>query len=337
MSAISWPEADALFRSDPCWVGSDGAPSVDLGDGRIAWLFSDSLVKTLAGVPQANAPNAFVHNTIGIQQGRDPSSATMEFFWRNMPALPPQRGVGACSAPGAPPASFFPEDGPTYFWIAGGALVDGKLLIFMSGIRSNSTKPFDFYYVESRAVVVDNPKASPPDWAYRNASLPRVSFHADFGQGTFVDGAFLYSFADIGANRHALVRWFAADASSADLSHPQWWNPRAATWQANLTDSPNPIAGADQPQLAVLDDAIHGWVMTECDGFGAAKFGVRLATAPEGPWSPLAVAFRPPEDSMASVLVYSCYAHPGLSGGPLVASYYANSTSGPRFVRVAWR
>ena len=44
-------ELFAPWRSDAChdptewcWTGADGAASVDLGDGRYAWLFGDSLV-----------------------------------------------------------------------------------------------------------------------------------------------------------------------------------------------------------------------------------------------------------------------------------------------------
>jgi hypothetical protein len=40
----SCPEADRLFHSDPRWLGADAAFSIDLGGGRVWWLFGDSFV-----------------------------------------------------------------------------------------------------------------------------------------------------------------------------------------------------------------------------------------------------------------------------------------------------
>src|SRR5262245_25248473 len=42
--AEAWPEADALFRQDPRWLGADAALTVDLGGDRVLWLFGDTFV-----------------------------------------------------------------------------------------------------------------------------------------------------------------------------------------------------------------------------------------------------------------------------------------------------
>ena len=73
-TGVAWPEADRLFHSDPRWLGADGAYSIDLGHGRVLWAFSDSFV---ARRPGADRPHsAFIHNTVAIQSGYDPSQAT---------------------------------------------------------------------------------------------------------------------------------------------------------------------------------------------------------------------------------------------------------------------
>jgi len=48
-TAAPWPEADRLFHSDPHWLGADAAFSVDLGLGRVLWLFGDSFVASKPG------------------------------------------------------------------------------------------------------------------------------------------------------------------------------------------------------------------------------------------------------------------------------------------------
>ncbi|MEA2698994.1 MAG: hypothetical protein QOI66_3265, partial [Myxococcales bacterium] len=46
VTAAAWPDADALFRRDPRWLGGDAAFSVALGGDRILWLFGDSFIAT---------------------------------------------------------------------------------------------------------------------------------------------------------------------------------------------------------------------------------------------------------------------------------------------------
>jgi hypothetical protein len=41
---MAWPEAGELFHSDPRWLGADAAFSIDLGQGRVLWMFNDTFV-----------------------------------------------------------------------------------------------------------------------------------------------------------------------------------------------------------------------------------------------------------------------------------------------------
>ena len=70
----SWPEADQLFRHDPSWIGGDAAYSVDLGGGRVLWLFGDSFIAKSPARSRADA--SFIRNSVAIQSGSaDPSAA----------------------------------------------------------------------------------------------------------------------------------------------------------------------------------------------------------------------------------------------------------------------
>src|ERR1039458_3037663 len=81
-----WPEADKLFHSDPRWLGADGAYSVDLGNSRVLWIFSHTFVARKARDDRRHA--AFVHNTVAIQIGYDPSQASIKFYWRTRKGEP---------------------------------------------------------------------------------------------------------------------------------------------------------------------------------------------------------------------------------------------------------
>src|SRR5688500_15600562 len=88
-----WPEADALFRQEPRWLGGDAAYSIDLGGDRSLWLFGDSFIATSEALTRRES--TMVRNSVAVMTGRNPLTATMQFAWTD----------------GAPPSSFFPEDG----------------------------------------------------------------------------------------------------------------------------------------------------------------------------------------------------------------------------------
>ena len=91
--SFSWPEADSLFQNDMYWIGGDGAYSIDLGNERILWLFGDSWIDPSGKRDRRNA--VMISNTLAIQQGYDPCSASIEFFWNQ------NKGN---------PESYFPDD-----------------------------------------------------------------------------------------------------------------------------------------------------------------------------------------------------------------------------------
>jgi hypothetical protein len=103
--ASNWPEADAIFHSDPRWLGADGAYSVDLGGERTLWLFGDTSVAREPGGTRGDA--LFLRNTAAVQTGREPSRALMAFYW------------GADDS--GSPHSFIAQDGSDWFWPGGGA------------------------------------------------------------------------------------------------------------------------------------------------------------------------------------------------------------------------
>lgn len=109
-SGRSLPAADGLFRQDTRWLGADAAYSVPLQDGRVLWLFGDTFVATSDA--HVRTESEMVRNTVAIQRGDDPRTATFEPAWR-------------VEEDGSP-ASFFPEDGERWHWPGGAAqLEDG--------------------------------------------------------------------------------------------------------------------------------------------------------------------------------------------------------------------
>ncbi len=75
----AWPEADALFHSEPRWLGSDATYGVELGGGRVLWLFGDSFITTSSA--HVRSQSVLVRNSVTLQTGADPAHTAMAFAW----------------------------------------------------------------------------------------------------------------------------------------------------------------------------------------------------------------------------------------------------------------
>ena len=154
--ATAWPEADQLFRSDPRWLGGDGAFSVDLGNGRVLWLFGDSFVASEPG--RRRSESHMPRNTLAIQTGYDPSRASMKFYWRT------RRGQ---------PESFFREQGENWLWPMHGVKLGDHLLLFYNIISPDKTpKSLGFRGVGWTAFLVSNLAQDPLHWVIRRIHTP---------------------------------------------------------------------------------------------------------------------------------------------------------------------
>src|ERR1700733_3255973 len=72
------PDLESQFLQDPMWTGSDGAYSVDIGNGKAIWLFSDTFIGIISGGKRQDY--SLVNNSIGIQ---DINAGKMSFFWNH--------------------------------------------------------------------------------------------------------------------------------------------------------------------------------------------------------------------------------------------------------------
>jgi hypothetical protein len=213
MEAQPWPEADALFRSDPKWLGSDGAYSIDLGDGRVLWLFGDSFIST--SFLNTRRIATMVRNTVAVQSGYDPSAASMAFYWR---------------MESGKPRSFFPEDGQTWFWPGHGIRVGDKLVIFLVATRSTA-EGIGFEHTGWRAVSISHPEQAPSEWQLEWLPTPENPFGLIVSGSVIRTDGYLCAFS-VQEPDHTihLVRWLKAQVMNQDLSRPQWWVGEMEGW-----------------------------------------------------------------------------------------------------------
>jgi Domain of unknown function (DUF4185) len=305
-SARLWPEADRLFHSEPRWIGGDGAYSVDLGAGRVLWLFGDSFI---ANTPErVRAHSKMVRNCLAIQTGYDPSNAFMRFYW------PEEDGD---------PQSFVAEEPGHWYWPMHGIALDGALILFFERLHSPEGDPTGFESDVWRAYRIPNPEADPADWTLQATTPPAQSHGLLLGEAAMRDGDRVYLYASAGSAHHIYVaRLDAATLGSGRFDGLEWWTGDA--WSES--GDPAEIVGLGAPELSVHHDAKLGrYVMVQTEGYGAATLAWRVAQSPEGPWSDPRDIARPPESSEPDAFVYAGKAHPELEGADLVATYVPSS------------
>ena len=162
--------ADRLFHSDPRWLGGDAAFSVDLGLGRVLWLFGDSFVGSKSG--QTRRQSQMARNTVAIQTGYDPSTASIKFYWK-------AQGSG----------SFFADEGQNWFWPSHGVRIGERLLLFYNIVKPSSTPgPFGFAEDNWSAFLITNPSDEPLRCDIRKLDVRRNPWHILVGIAVVREG-----------------------------------------------------------------------------------------------------------------------------------------------------
>lgn len=305
-----WPEADTLFRSNPKWMGSDDAYSIDLGDGRTIWLFGDTFIsRTFLNTRRLST---MIRNSVAIQSGYDPSTASIEFYWRTQKRVP---------------ASFFPEDGDTWFWPGHGIALNGKLFIFFMATRSSS-EGIGFEHTGWRAVSVSNPEQPPSEWNVKWLATPDNPFGLIVSGSVVQVGDYVVALC-IKEPEHTihLVRWSVAEMMNEDLMRPQWWAGEGDGWvaQQELVTAPHALFSEGQTEFTIhYQPLLNRYLEIQTIGFGQADLGYRLSDSLTGAWAPLQGFYRPEEQQIPDVLIYAAKAHPHLEGADLVLTYATN-------------
>ena len=330
--ATNWPEADRLFRGDPFWLGGDAAFSIDLGKGKVLWLFGDSFIAPEKGANRAGS--RMIRNSVAIQRGYDPSHAKLQFYWKKKD----------CQA-----QSFFPEMNKCWLWPLHGIKIGSKLMLFFNVMESDqSPKSLGFKGLGAATCWIDNADDSPKDWHWQQPTLISNDWNITLGSSLLRSGDYVYVFGFDEPDHHVYVaRIASAQIAEGSLSGLTWWSRRDNCWkaQSELKGRPEPLFDDGATEFSVsYDEKGQRYVEVQSLGFGASKIVMREAKNLTGPWSGSAEIFTPPESLQAYPFVYAGKMHSELSGADMVVTYATNgdlkrlvedmSIYFPRFVRV---
>lgn len=298
-----------FFRSDKLWRGADGAASVDLGNGRVLWLFSDGFIASDSSGSRKNSK--MIRNSVAIQQGYDLNSASIRYYYDKS---------------GKEPHSFFPESGQFWFWTGHGVMIREKLILFLTKMKGVKTG-LGFEAVAWVAVLVTNPQEEPSRWKMKYIEGTDTYGTIVGSAAVLKDENYLYSYSVLEPGTHEayLLRWKMEDACKGDLARPEWWFN--GQWAERKTKEPVPaplfIGGTEYS--VHYDTTLKKYLQIQSHGFGAGSIGLRMSDSLQGPWTDLHLFFKPNYTGITKPFMYAAKAHPELKADGLVITYNINS------------
>jgi hypothetical protein len=337
-TATAWPEADALFHQDPRWLGADAAYSVQVSADETLWLFGDTFIATSDA--HVRSQSKMVHNTVALQHGLDPSTATISFAWRD--------GAGG-------PGSFFADDGDGqhFYWPLAGTRARDNIVVFLSRVRATPGEGLGFQADGWRLAVLTAPTGDDPrawNLQYLVAGSPPPGLVLAPGlvrDHDAPDKLVALAITEPGDHAGFLASLPEADLGGAapTLDGLTWWDGK----RYEPGGTPARVMADAGPECSLhYDERLHEYVHVRSDGFGATTIVLSVADRPEGLWSTPRVVYRPPESARPDAFVYAAKGHPELLGADLVVTYATNTFADfatlvsdtslyyPRFVRLTY-
>ncbi len=323
------PHFTALFSGN-CdgFTGGDGTYSVELPDGRSAWIFGDTFIEGLNpdNTREKTVPR-FIRNSVIIQDGD-----SMNTLY--------QKTGGSRASFAIPPTNMesgkmISEDS-VWFWPGDGFIENGQLKIFLSEFTQIDTGMWDFRWEGSWIATYDLPDI-------KEERIEKIPFQLDrevhYGHAVHVDEQYTYIYG-LGHGRPHVAR-----VPVGDVLQP-WEFFDGSGWSGDPGDAKpmGDISGSEQ--FTIFKEGKSYVLVTQMGGF-SDEICSFTGESPYGPWSNRQLLYKTPlPDSTRNLFTYNAVAHPEFTeNGMLLISYNMNSmvlgdhyrNAGiyrPRFIRV---
>lgn len=329
VAAFTQPKQNCTpaFSAVNDWQGADAAYSIPLRDGRVVWIFGDTLYGDKRVVIN-NIPR-MVHNSIGISHC-DAGKWNLTYIIRK-------------NADSSPSEFFHPQHPKTWYWALDGFTTGKELWVTLLCIR-NVPKPtswaFDFATCGTDLARVTHLNDDPQKWQVSYFPLVPDGTRAYPSAASLVYGkdAYIFALYESGSRPNLLTRiplngLGNPQASLTYLGADGAWHPgfNPAKAKEIMHHGTSELSVHYHPEL-------HRWISVMMNPAGLSNQTL-LRTAPEltGPWTEGEVIYRIPEMEPSNphydkdTFCYAAKEHPEFeSHGDLLFTYVCNTTATPK-------
>jgi len=300
---------DQYFKTDAAWRGADGASSVELGNGKIVWLFSDTFI--CSDSTRSRKGSTIVRNSVGVQDGYDLKTASIKYYWDKTEKVP---------------KAFFHTSGNSWFWTGHGAMIKDKLLVFLMKVREVKTG-LGFEVFGWSAVLISNPADEPSKWKMKYMEGPETYGLIAGSAAVLKDDKYLYAYGAVEPSTHEIyvLRWKIDQAYSGNIADPEWFINDKWMVRNARNPVPEPLFIGGTEFSVHYDASLKKFIQIQSFGFGEAKIGIRMADSLQGKWTAPYLFYTPEYSGIRKPFMYTVKAHPELHGDGIYITYNVNS------------
>jgi len=302
------------------WQGADAAYSIPLPDGRIIWIFGDTLYGNERVVSSTGWPR-MVHNSLGISSCKD-STWSIEYAIKK-------------DAEGNPVSFFEPKNPETYYWALDGVYHDGNLWITLLCLELDPSGGIGFMTCGSDLAKVSNLDKNAQEWEVTISPLAANGTKAYPSASTVIEGDYLYLFAlDELEDRPMIITRVHLEKLEQTQENIEYF-AKDGTWKKGLVAAD--AKGIMKPGASEISVRYHAdlgkWIaiMTGPE-FMSNNVVARTAKKIEGPWSESKVIYYYPEMQYSydkydkDTYCYAAKEHPEFAvKGSLFLTYVCNT------------
>lgn len=305
-----------FFKKDKFWRGADGAASVDLENGKILWLFSDTFIDPEGTGKRTNSK--MINNSIAIQDGYELGKSEFSFYYKGT---------------NSNPKSFFELQGDNWFWTGHGIIAKNKLIIFLFE-ETETHEGIGFEAIGWHIAIIDNPNDNPAKWNIKYVKGPDTFGVIVGSSAVLKDSKYIYAYGVKEPATHEvyLFRFDINSLVSGDVTNFEWWTNH--TWTKQIQEEPrSSTLFIGQTEFSVhYDKELEKYIQIQTYGMGDASIGYRLADQLQGPWSEPVIFYSPALNDREE-FVYSANAHPRVKSKGLLITYNVNNGDFGKLVR----
>ncbi|HEX6880292.1 MAG TPA: DUF4185 domain-containing protein [Terriglobales bacterium] len=308
------------------WLGADDAYSIPFPDGRVVWIFGDTLIGKKR-VVIGNEPK-MVRNSIGVSTCNN-GKWDVDYVIR-------KSGTGK-------PLDFFQARNSSYwYWPMDGFYHDKNLYVTLLCMRNKPvTKedPLGFETCGSDVVRIGGLDANPQDWTMEYFELVPDGVKAYPSSTTFIEGEYAYIYTLYEAGKRPMVLTRIPLHGLGDPRKNLEYLAQDGNWKSGLDPADaKPVMDNGVSEMSVrYHPEMKKWVAVMIDPHLTGTILFRTAMDMTGPWSKAETIYTIPEMQKhkpgydVDTVCYAGKEHPEFEkAGDLLFTYACNTMKVPK-------